>query len=50
MEKPINPESEGYGNLGQESPKELTKAHGNEELEWAGDAQRNEMGQGCPKE
>ena len=38
MEKPINPESEGYGNLGMGSPKELAKAHGNEEFEWAGNA------------
>ena len=50
MEKPINPESEGYGNLGLENPKELAKAYGNEVLEWAGDAQRNEISQGCPKE
>ena len=49
MEKPVNLESEGYGNLGRENPKELAKAHGNEGLEWAGAAQGNEMGQGSPK-
>ena len=50
MEKPINPESEGCGNLVRGNPKELAKAYGNEVLEWAEDAQRNEIGQGCPKE
>ena len=50
MEKPVNLESEGYGNLGLENPKELAKAYGNEVLEWAGDNQRNEISQGCPKE
>ena len=50
MEKPINLESEGYGNLGLGNPKELAKAYGNEVFEWAGDAQRHEIGQGCPKE
>ena len=32
--KPINPKSKGYGNLGQESPKDLAKAHENKE--WNG--------------
>ena len=32
VEKPINPESKGYGNLGQGSPKDLAKVHGNEGL------------------
>ena len=50
MEKPINPKSEGHGNLDWGSPKELAKAYRNEELEWARDAQGNETGQGCPKE
>ena len=50
MEKPINPESEGYGNMSRENQKELAKAHGNEELEWAEDAQGNETGQEYPKE
>ena len=50
VEKPINPESKGYGNLGREGPKNLAKAHGNEGLEWVGDARGNEMGRGCPKE
>ena len=50
MEKPINPESKGYGNLGWGSSKYLAKAHGNEGLEWAKDAQGNETSQGCPKE
>ena len=50
MEKPISPESKRYGNLGWGSLKNLAKAHGNEGLEWAGDAQRNETSQGCPKE
>ena len=45
---PINPKSKGYGNLGRGSPKELAKAHGNKELEWAEDAQGKEMGRGCP--
>ena len=45
-EKPINPKSKGYGNMGQGSPKDLAKAHGNDELEWAEGAQGNEMGQG----
>ena len=58
-EKPINSKSKGYGNLGPGKPKRFSKAHGNEELEWAEDAQgnemgredaqRNEMGQGSPK-
>ena len=42
--KPINPKNKGYGNLDQESPKDLAKAHENKELEWAEDAQRKEMG------
>ena len=42
VEKPISPESKRYGNLGQESLKKLAKAHGNEGLEWAEDAQGNE--------
>jgi len=50
VEKPINPESEGYGNMSRGSPKELAKAHGNKELEWAGDAQGNETGREYPKE
>ena len=50
VEKTINLESKGYGNLGRENSKDLTKAHGNEELEWAEDAQKNEMGQGSPKQ
>ena len=49
MEKPINPESKGYGNLGRGNPKDLAKVHRNEGLEWARDAQGNEMGRGCPK-
>ena len=48
--KPINPKSKGYDNLGWGNLKNLAKAHGNERLEWAEDAQGNEMGQGCPKE
>jgi len=43
VEKPINPESKGCGNLGRGSPKYLAKAHGNEELEWVEDAQGDEM-------
>ena len=50
VEKPINPKSKRYGNLGQRSPKGLTKAHENEGLEQTGDARGNEMGRGCPKE
>ena len=38
VEKPINPKSKGYGNLGEGSPKNLAKPHGNEGLEWASDA------------
>ena len=38
VEKPISLESKRYGNLGRGSPKNLAKAHGNEGLEWAGDA------------
>ena len=34
VEKSINPESKGYGNLGRESLKELAKAHGNEKIKW----------------
>ena len=58
VEKLINPESEGYGNLGQGSSKDLAKTHGNEGLEWARmpkkmkrveDAQKNKMGEGSPK-
>ena len=49
VEKPINPESKGYGNLGWRNPKDLAKAHENEGLEWAGDAQKNKMGQGSPQ-
>ena len=48
MGKSINPKSKGYGNLGRGSPKDLTKAHGNKELEWAEDSQKDEMGQGSP--
>ena len=48
--KPINPKSKGYGNLGWGNLKNLAKAHRNERLEWAGDAQGNEMDRGCPKE
>ena len=44
VKKPINPESKGYSNLGQGSPKDLAKAHGNEGLKWAGNAQGNETG------
>ena len=44
VKKPINLESKGYSNLGQGSPKDLAKAHGNEGLEWVGDAQGNETG------
>ena len=47
---PISLESKGYGDLGRGSPKDLAKAHGNDELEWAEDAQGNEMGQGSPKQ
>ena len=47
MGKPINPKNKGYGNLDQESPKDLAKAHENKELEWAEDAQRKKMGRGC---
>ena len=43
-EKPISPESKGYGNLGRGNPKDLAKARGNEGLEWARDAQ------GSPKQ
>ena len=38
VEKPINPESKVYGNLGWGSPKDLAKTHGNEGLEWVEDA------------
>ena len=38
VEKPISLKSKGYGNLGWGNPKDLAKAHGNEGLEWAGDA------------
>ena len=31
------------------SPKDLTKAHVNKELEWAEDIQKDEMGQGSPE-
>ena len=48
VENTINLESKGYGNLGRESSKDLAKAHGNEELEWTENAQKNEMGQGSP--
>ena len=59
VEKPINLQSKGYGNLGQGNPKNLAKTHENERLEWVGmpkemkqveDAQKNEMGQGNLKE
>ena len=50
VEKPISPESKAYGNLGRRSPKDLAKVHGNEGLEWAGDARGNETGRGRPKE
>ena len=45
----MNPKSKGYGNLDRRSPKDLAKAHGNKELEWAEDAQKDEMAQGSPK-
>ena len=41
MEKPISPKSKGYGNLGWGSSKDLAKAHGNEGLEWAKEAQKS---------
>ena len=44
LEKPRSPKSKGYGNLGRGSPKYLAKAHENEELECARDAQGNEIG------
>ena len=47
---PISLESKGYGDLGRGSPKDLAKAHGNEELEWAEDTKGDETGRGCPKE
>ena len=50
MEKPMNPESKGYDNLGWESPKDLAKTHENEELEWFKDAQGDETGWECSKE
>jgi len=49
VEKPINPESKGYGNLGWGSLKDSVKAHGNKELEWAKDTQGDEIGQGSPE-
>jgi len=49
VEKTINPESKGYGNLGRENSKDLVKAHENEELEWAKNVQKNEMGQESPE-
>ena len=49
MGKPIKPKSKEYGNLDWRSPKDLAKSHENKELEWAEDAQKDEMGQGCPK-
>ena len=45
----MNPKSKGYDNMGRGSPKDLAKAHGNKELEWAEDAQKDEVGRGCPK-
>ena len=46
----MNPKSKGYGNLGRRgSPKDSTKVHGNKELEWAEDAQKDKMGQGSPE-
>ena len=44
VEKPINPESKWYGNLGWGILKDLVKTNGNEGLEWVGDAWGNEMG------
>ena len=44
VEKPIRPKSKEYGNLSWRSPKDLAKVHGNEGLEWAGDARGNETG------
>ena len=49
MGKLIKPKSKEYGNLGRRSPKDLAKAHGNKELEWAENAQKDEMGRGGPK-
>ena len=36
--------------MGQESPKDLAKTHGNEELKWVEDVQGDETGWGCLKE
>ena len=58
MEKPINQESKGYGNLGWGNPKNLAEAHENEglewarmpkEMKWAEDVQKNKMAQGSSK-
>ena len=35
--------------IGPGKPKDVTKAHGNVRMEWAKDAQRNEMRQGNPR-
>ena len=46
----MNPKSKGYGNLGRRgSPKDSVKVHGNKELEWVEDAQKDKMGQGSPE-
>ena len=45
----MNSKSKEYGNLGRGSPRDLAKAHGSKELEWAEDAQEKKMGQGCLK-
>ena len=50
VEKPINPKSKGYGNLGGRSPNNLAKTHRNEGLEWARNVQGSETGRGCPRE
>ena len=47
VQRPINPESPWE--LGRGSPKNVAKAHGNVRMEWAKDAQRNEMRQGNPR-
>ena len=47
--KSINLKSKGCDNLDRGSLKDLAKAHGSKELEWAEDAQKDEMSQGSPE-
>ena len=50
VKRPMNPESKGYGNWVGEAQRDVAKAYRNVRMDWAKDAQRYKVGQGCLKE